>query len=161
MTQYRTSFSITDNQYTIRHTCFCHTLTLGQGKKYGVWKDQQAYLLVEVEQTSNPFDTIHLFSQHLYIGNGDTIFVVNLLTLDYQTIPVDLYFGYFYEVNCFLFAASATRVLCFGENGKRLWQTPQIAVDGITFQSWNKKILKVSCCMDPCPALWIEQDIFL
>lgn len=153
MTQYKDLFCVTDNLNEISNACFEHEIELGSGKKYGVWWDEKPYAVITVEESRNPFDDAYIFGGKLYIGNNDELIIIDLRTFDYHKLPCELYFGYFFEYQSFLFVASSEDVICFKRNGEVNWQTEKIAIDGITFCGCDDGQLEVSCCMDPCPAL--------
>ncbi len=159
MTQYKDNFCITDDVHTISNANFEHIINFGDGKLYGIWKNEKPYAVIRVDRAWNPFDAACIFNNRLYIGNNDSLIIVDLNTLNCRTIECEMYFGYFYEYGELLFAASGIGVICFGENGEVKWQTERIAVDGVTFVTCDGERLEVSCCMEPCPATWCDKDI--
>lgn len=162
MTLEKGDYCVTDNLYAINKACFNKRIELGKGKKYGIWTGEEPYIVVSVEASFwNPFNDAYIFGKMLYIGNGNLLIVVDLITLNYRTIQFTLYFGYFYEYRSLLFVSSDSEVVCFQENGDVKWRTETLAVDGITFCKCDNEKLVVSCCMDPCPALWCQKSLSL
>lgn len=161
MTQYIDDFCITDDVCTIGEVVFGNSIKLGDNKKYGIWKNEEPYVQLEVDKGWNPFDDAHIFGNKVYVGNNDKIIIMDLSTLDYRVVDCEMYFGYFYEYGNLLFVATGENLMCFQENGEMKWKTEMLAVDGVTFGEGicNGKMLEVSCCMDPCPAMWCDKVI--
>lgn len=161
MTQYIGEFCITDDFHTISEAYFENTIKLGDDKKYGIWKNDEPYVLIEVDRGWNPFDDAYIFKNKVYVGNNDKLIIVDLGTLDYHMVECEMYFGYFYEYGNLLFVATGANLMCFYENGEIKWKTQMLAVDGVTFGGGicDGKTLEVSCCMDLCPAKWCDKII--
>lgn len=154
-------FYITDDLQMISEHCFEHTLEWGNDKEYGIWRDDKPYVLLKVNRAWNPFDDAYIFGNRVYIGNNDKLRIVDLDTLACKTVACEMYFGYFYEYEDLLFVATGVNLMCFQRNGRMKWQTETIAVDGVTFDDGicDGKTIEVSCCMDPCPAMWCDKII--
>lgn len=162
MTQYKGVYCVTDDLYKISNARFSKKIELGKGKNYGIWIGEEPYTVVSVEAAFwNPFNVAYIFGKVLYIGNGDMLIIVDLSTLAYRIIQFTLYFGYFFEYQSLLFVSSDSEVVCFQENGNVKWRTETLAVDGITFCECDNEKLVVSCCMNPCPALWCQKSLSL
>ena len=154
-------FHLTDDLQTISEYSFAHTVELGSDKKYGIWRDDVPYVLIEVDRAWNPFDDAYVFGNRVYVGNNDKLIILDLDTLDCKNVACEMYFGYFYEYEDLLLVATGMKLMCFHKNGELKWQTETLAVDGVTFDNGSRdgKTIKVSCCMDPCPAMWCDKIV--
>lgn len=133
----------------------------GRGKVYSIDMDGAPYLEIEVAPNSwNPFQAECFFQQYFCIGSGEAAYFINLQTREIKTLQCDLYFGYFYIHKERLYVASNSRLFCFNCDCELLWQTEEIAVDGLVVDEFSEDSLSVSCEVDP-PDHWIPYKISL
>lgn len=131
----------------------------GYGKTFYINKDSSPFLEIETGPNSwNPFNAECFFQHYFCIGNGDKAYFVDLYTKEIKTFSCDMYFGYFYIYQNRMFAASNARLSCFGSNCELLWQTKEIALDGVIVNEFSEDTLSVSCEIDP-PSHWVQYRI--
>ncbi len=146
-----------------------HRLRFGSGRICGITRDGVPYLTVETEET---FHQMHLpccfFRQWLCIGDNKYVRLIDLETLEYQEISLKEiksgglgigYFGYFEPLPDMLLFSTASAVFALDSSGKLLWQTDDLAVDGILFQGVTADgRIEIACCMDPPePEGWCDR----
>lgn len=114
---------------------FGHRLEIGFGKQFGVYLDKKPYALIEIElqRVCEYFDDAIIWCNRLYIGQGQSLYIIELETFTYHVLEMEGYFGSFDVWPDMLFVASMSKVRCFLKDGGELWVTENIAEDGITF----------------------------
>lgn len=131
----------------------------GHGKVYSVAKDGVSYLELETAPDAwNPFNEACLFQQFFCVGSGDRAYFVDLQTQEIKTVLCEMYFGGFYVRGNRLYVASNSRLSCFDDHCQLLWQTGEIAVDGVRVDGFSEDALWVSCEMDP-PGGWVLYQV--
>ncbi len=134
-------------------------LRFGEGKFCTVLADGENFLRVEVDSNKwNTFSRGIMWCDHLCLGIGDEIIVVDLKTFVHRIYKADMYFGSFFENGELLFAASGTGVLAFNAEMELLWRNEDLAVDGVCFGGVCGNVLAISCEMDP-PGGWHEKRL--
>lgn len=81
-------------------------------------------------------------------------------SIEFKIVPCDMYFGYFYEHGDRLYIASDSRLRCFDSDCTLIWQTKEIAVDGVVVKEFSEDTVSVSCETDP-PGGWVRHLISL
>lgn len=130
--------------------------------KYTIYKDNKPYLEVILPSyTWNlSFQTAYIFDNFLCIGMEDIVYFVSIETCKIKKMPVDFYFGYFYEYNSRLYIASGISLYCLDRECTLIWKADNIAVDGIILIGFENNIIRVSCEMNP-PGGWVERRFSL
>lgn len=136
-------------------------LKFGSGRCYTVLMNCKPLLCAEVDDTCNLFDDAVIFEGYLCIGCSKYAFFVNIATLKYFELDTLSYFGYFREIGEQFYVFTGYGIIAFDRNMKMLWRNDKLAVDGVTggVLSEDGKILEVSCCLDPYPAVWTDNYI--
>jgi len=70
-----------------------------------------------------------------------------------QTIRCDGYFGHFYVVGDRLLVATATELICFGEDADLIWKRSNLAIDGVIVDGIGDGVIEGQGEWDP-PGGW-------
>lgn len=99
------------------------------------------------------FEDVRIWGELVLVGLGSTVYCVDLLSRSVQLYPLDDYFGSFHIEDGYCLIASGSRLLRIDRNGSLLWQSEQIAVDGITIATVEGDIIAGGAELDP-PSGW-------
>ena len=133
---------------------------MGHGKRLYVYKDDEAFLVVELNILQCFFDAI-LFKEYLVIGNYyEGIWFINQNDLKVENIKVNGYFGHFEVCEDRLYVLGCEDVMAFDRHMSLLWQSEPLAVDGVVCDQIDDDRMILSCEMDP-PGGWVERIISL
>jgi hypothetical protein len=118
-------------------------------------KDGHPFLRVDLYSNGSEhvFDSELVWHGHIFVGYGDTIFVIDPELKVASTIPLEWYFGHFYSGDDYLLAACAQQLLRFAENGEILWKSPELGIDGVVVNSVANGLIKGEGEWDP-PGGW-------
>ena len=122
------------------------------------------YMLVELCYDHNPyFPTYTLWHNYLLIARFEDFYYIDLLSLEVHKFPTKesekfLYFGDFYQEADRLLFASESCLYCFDENLTLIWQTEEIACDGVLVHGYEDGYLDVHGENDP-PGGWIQYKV--
>ena len=129
-------------------------IELGVGRKYCVLYNEEPYLSVNVDFFSVFTDAV-VFGDYLFVGNyTDGMYIVCLKNFIIKEMAVDGYFGYFEKNNDVLYVLGCSNIIAFDKCAQMIWQSENIAIDGVTFQKIENDMMYVECEMDP----WLSYD---
>ena len=141
-----------------------HRLCFGSGRCYDILKDGAPYLRVETHPTFHQTNLpCCLFGGYLCIGEQSCVRFVHLKTLESDTMGQYLYFGYFYPHSDLLLFSTDSSVIALDRDLRVLWQTDDLAADGILFAGVTPSgAVQIQCCTDPIePNGWYETALDL
>ena len=139
------------------------TIVLGNGdhvKTYCVYNDHDP--IVEIELNAHMFfaDAI-IFGEYVIIGNYyEGIYVISLSDLSVRNIKIKGYFGYFEIDSDVLYVLGCENVVAFDHDLEQLWESDDLAVDGVICEGIEDDTMLINCEMDP-PDGWIQRKISL
>jgi hypothetical protein len=126
-----------------------------------VEKSGQPFLLLNIYSAFFPIPPQQiLWQEWLFIGFGETLFVVSLASLQSFTHKVAWYCGYFYPFADYLLVSSAANLLCFDKNARLLWESDEVGMDGVEVQEVTGNIIKGIGEWDP-PGGWRPFEVDL
>jgi hypothetical protein len=107
------------------------------------------------------FQSLRTKGDHVYIGYGQHIFVVDVKLNQIVSFSLDGYFGHLYDsgdlenLDCRIsvIATSASEVLTFGPAGDLLWKKSGLGIDGVVIHSVNAGRVEGEGEFDP-PGGW-------
>jgi hypothetical protein len=134
-------------------------------ERYLISKNFEPYLLVNFHYhyKAGYCPDFTLWHNHLVLCEFETVYIVNLLTCEIKKFPPKGkdglgYCGNFYQAANRFFIASACRLYCFDENFTPIWETEDIACDGVLIFRCENGILVVHGENDP-PGGWKKYEI--
>jgi hypothetical protein len=77
------------------------------------------------------FQEAALWQDWIIIGFGERLYWVPLNKSLPITITLGSYFGHLYLTDEILLAATAEQLLCFNRDGKQMWASPVLGIDGV------------------------------
>lgn len=105
----------------------------------------------------SPFREVTIFSDFVAIGYEDRFCLYDYVSGNTRLeLEQDSYFGHLYIDRGELFVCSATGITAIDNTGSILWDSPELAVDGVIIHDFNNDILRISAEMDP-PGGWVDK----
>jgi hypothetical protein len=99
-----------------------------------VTHDDRPALRVDLYVWEGFFQEILFNDDHMFVGMGDAVYVVDVTDRSVVTLELDLYFGSFFRLDTGVLVASATKLYRLAANGNVLWETEPLGVDGVIVQ---------------------------
>ena len=129
-------------------------------KYYLVTKNDKPYLLVKLYKYSKPYTPVYaLWRNYFLIAEFDAFHKIDILTFKSEKCDYERgYFDGFYQVANFLLVATDSRLYCFDKDFAMVWQTDEIACDGVLVHGYEDGHLRVGGENDP-PGGWIKYKI--
>ena len=129
-------------------------------KCYLVTKNYNPYLLVKLYEYSKPYYPVYaLWRNYFLIAELDAFHKIDILTFKSEKYDYERgYFGKFYQLADFLLVTTESRLYCFDKDFAMVWQTDEIACDGVLVHRYNDGYLDVDGENDP-PGGWINYKI--
>ncbi len=135
-------------------------IVLGIGKIYCIYSDNDPVALVEINAYSCFTDAI-VFNDYVIIGNYyEGIYAISLSDLSVRNIKIKGYFGYFEIDKDVLYVLGCENVVAFSCDLEQLWESDDLAVDGVICEGIEDDTMMIACEMDP-PGGWIRRMISL
>jgi hypothetical protein len=106
------------------------------------------------------FEEEVLWSNWLTIGFGEKVFLVEVTTCALEEIHLGSYFGSFHPGEGFLLIASADRIIRVNHNGKVVWRSDHLGLDGVLIERVEKNRIYGKGEWDP-PGGWRDFDVCL
>lgn len=128
-----------------------HRLCFGRGRCYDITKDGTPYLRVETHPTFHQTNLpCCFFGGYLCIGERYSVRFIDPETLESVSMGDYGYFGYFYPHGDMLLFSTDSAVTALDRKLRVIWQTDDLAADGILFRRITAAgQLLISCNMDP------------
>lgn len=129
----------------------------------GLRSQGQALRRVDVDASAGHscFRELCCVGDNVFIGVGESLFVVNARSGAVQHWPMDGYFGSLYPchdlpgLDTGVLVASATALLRLGANGQLLWHTTALGCDGVLVHYVSQGVIHGSGECDP-PGGWVD-----
>ncbi len=144
------------------------TLPAGSpGKDLATWvglrRHGQPLWRVDVDSSAGHscFRELCCVGDSVFIGVGESLFVLNARSGAAQHWPMDGYFGSLYPchdlpgLDTGVLVASATALLRLGANGQALWHTQALGCDGVLVHYISQGVIHGSGECDP-PGGWVD-----
>ena len=99
-----------------------------------VTRDEIPILRIDVyqrEPAHYAFQDAIIWGEFIVIGFGGHVHLVSIASHRTATLSLDGYFGHLYPAGDHLLAADATRLHCFGRDGRVVWQSRALGIDGV------------------------------
>lgn len=100
-----------------------------------------------------PFEDVCIWQDLLIIGYGSTLYCVDIATRAARIYPLDGYFGSITMGDGYCLIASATCILRIDRMGAKLWESKEIAVDGVIISNVDDDTITGDGEWDP-PGGW-------
>jgi hypothetical protein len=78
------------------------------------------------------FQDAIVWRDHVFVGLGHTVYVIDPKARLGFAVRLESYFAAFYSGKDYLLVASADALLRMNADGKVLWKTPDLGLDGVT-----------------------------
>lgn len=135
-------------------------IALGTGKTYCIYSEDDPVALVEINAYGCFTDAI-IFNDHAIIGNYyEGIYAISLSDLNVRNIKIKGYFGYFEINKDVLYVLGCENIVAFNPDLEQLWESDDLAVDGVICEGIEDDTMMISCELDP-PGGWIGRTISL
>ena len=100
-----------------------------------------------------PFEDVKVWHDLLVVGYGSTLYCVDLKTREINVYEFDTYFGSIHLGPSYCLVASGREILRIDHDGTKVWQSDEIAMDGIVISDVNGETISGSAEWDP-PGGW-------
>ena len=100
------------------------------------------------------FKGVTVWRGHVFVGFGQTVYVIDPKAPDGFAIRLESYFSKLYAGGDYLLVASAEAVWRLAPDGKILWKTAGLGIDGVVVKSVDQGIVEGDGEWDP-PGGWI------
>lgn len=127
----------------------------GAGACCTVARDGEAWLTVCLNYEHSIFTRAECLGDYVFFGFANDLYVLNLLDTSVQHIPLRGYFNEFYSCEDRMLAASACDLTCFDLDGKLVWESFDLGLDGVVVHDCDGRHIRVSGEWDP-PGGWVD-----
>jgi hypothetical protein len=110
------------------------------------------------DRLSTPFNDIQFFGDFIVIGVSSSVFFYNMVSKKSSHHSLDGYFGSLHIKQQELYVCSASNIICFKQNGEKVWESDSIGVDGVQISEITSEIIYGSAECDP-PDGWENFEI--
>lgn len=100
-----------------------------------------------------PFEDVKVWHDLLVIGYGSTLYCVGLKSREINIYELETYFGSIALGPSYCLVASGSEILRIDHDGTKVWQSEQIAMDGVIISDVNGETISGSAEWDP-PGGW-------
>ncbi len=77
------------------------------------------------------FEEAIVWRNFIVIGYGSHVYLVETVSRQVFTYPLQDYFGHLYPAEQFLLVASSSHLLCLNKEGHLQWTSAQVGIDGV------------------------------
>jgi hypothetical protein len=129
----------------------------------GIHRDGQPYALLVVKdhRSRSAFSAVACINDVVFVGIGESLYVVSFATQKIDRYPMRGYFGSLYlpedvaedDADIGVFVASASDLYRFSADGMLLWRSVDLGIDGVLVYSVEQARIRGSGEWDP-PGGW-------
>ncbi len=100
-------------------------------------------------ELSAPFKDAIAWGQRVFVGYGNTVYVIDPQSRSSSTIILGSYFGAFYAAKDFLLVASGEGLLRLSPRGEVIWRASELGIDGVLVSMIEDSLVKGEGEWDP------------